>query len=90
MQELADAVIDSAVTTRAVEVVGVGALATNAFASNAFGVATDVVTFAGGVIAIVAGIYLIRRHDTQRELDKLRMEEIYRLRDIDEQAQAGD
>ena len=76
MQELTSAVIDSALTTRAVEVIGVGALAT-----NAFGVATDIVTFAGGVVAVVAGFYLIRRHDTQRELDKLRIEEIYRLRE---------
>lgn len=76
MQELVSAVVDNAMTTKVVEVIGIGALAT-----NAFGVATDIVTFAGGVIAIVAGLYLIRRHNTQRELDELRIEEIYRLRE---------
>ena len=85
MQELASAVIDSTVTTRAVEGIGISALV-----ANALGVATDLVTFAGGIIAVVAGFYLIRRHDTQRELDKLRIEEIYRLREIDDHPQAGD
>lgn len=85
MRELVSAVADSSITTNAVK--GIGFMALGA---NAFGVATDLITFAGGIIALVAGVYLIRRHDTQRELDKLRIEEIYRLRAAEDKLKEKD
>lgn len=83
MRELIDTVLDSTMATGAVKVVGLGGLAVNTFADDAFGVATDIVTFVGGIVATIAAVYLIRRHDTQRELDKLRIEEIYRRREAE-------
>lgn len=68
--EIVQGVIDSSVTTKAVNLVGVGGMADSIW----FGVLPDLMSMAGGVIAGVAGVYLIMRHNSQRKLNDLQAE----------------